>query len=94
MRCYSLTVRCGHLYLTSWVLTFYTANSESETLMNHKDSLIQREEERRRGQMTEQKSVMGSSSKPRGFRNHPDDPNNPNQVRERYLQKIRSLRLS
>jgi hypothetical protein len=42
--------------------------------MNHKDSLIQREEERRRGQMTEQKSVMGSSSKPRGFRNHPDDP--------------------
>jgi hypothetical protein len=59
--------------------------------MDHKDSLIQREEEPRRGQMT---AVMGSSSKPIGFRNHPDDPNNPNQVRERYLQKIRSLRLS
>jgi hypothetical protein len=63
--------------------------------MDHKDSLIQREEERRRGQMTaEQESVMGSSSKPTGFRNHPADPNNPNQVRERYLQKIRSSRLS
>jgi hypothetical protein len=62
--------------------------------MNHKDSMIQREEERRRGQMTaEPESVMGSGSKRTGFRNHPDDPNNPNQVRERYLQKIRSLRL-
>jgi hypothetical protein len=54
-----------------------------------------KEEEQRRGQMTaEQKSVTGSSSKPGAFRNDPDDPNNPNQVRERYLQKIRSLRLS
>jgi hypothetical protein len=62
--------------------------------MNHKDSMIQREEERRRGQMTsETESVMGSGAKRTGFRNHPDDPNNPNQVRERYLQKIRSLRL-
>jgi hypothetical protein len=50
------------------------------------------EEERRHGQMTaEQKSVVGASAKPGGFRNDPDDPNNPNQVRERYLQKIRSL---
>ena len=30
MSCYSLTVRCGHPYLTSWVLTFYAANSEPE----------------------------------------------------------------
>jgi hypothetical protein len=53
------------------------------------------EEERRRGQMTaEQKSVTGPNSKPEGFRNDPDDPNNPNQIRERYLQRIRSLRLS
>jgi hypothetical protein len=57
--------------------------------MDHK------EQERQRGQMTaEQKSVMGSSSKPGGFRNDQDDPNNPNQVRETYLQKIRSLRPS
>jgi hypothetical protein len=57
--------------------------------MNHKDSLIQREEERRRGQMTEQKSVMGSSSKPRGFRKHPDDPNNPNQV-QRAVEELQA----
>jgi hypothetical protein len=57
--------------------------------MDHK------EEERQRGQMTaEKKSVMGSSSKPGGFRNDPDDPSNPNQVRETYLQKIRSLQPS
>jgi len=54
-----------------------------------------KEEEQRRGQMTaDQKSVMRSRSKPAGFRNDPDDPNNPNQVRERYLQRIRSLRPS
>jgi hypothetical protein len=63
--------------------------------MDHKDSLFQLEEERRRGRKTpKQKSVTGPGSQPRGFRNHPDDPNNPNQVRERYLQKIRSLRFS
>ena len=63
--------------------------------MDHKDSLFKLEETRRRGQKTaKQKSVAGSSSKPGGFRNHPDDPSNPNQARERYLQKIRSLRLS
>jgi hypothetical protein len=60
--------------------------------MDHKDSLFQLEEERRRGQKTaKQKSVAGPGSKPGGFRNQPDDRNNPNQVRERYLQKIRSL---
>ena len=53
------------------------------------------EEQRQRGQVAaEQKSIMGSGSKPGGFRNDPDDPNNPNQVRERYLQKIRSLQHS
>jgi hypothetical protein len=28
-------------------------------------------------------------SKPGGFRNDPDDPTNPNEVRERYLRKLR-----
>jgi len=63
--------------------------------MDHKDSLLQLEEQRQRGQKTaKQKSVTGSSSRPGGFRNHPDDPNNQNEVRERYLQKIRSLQFS
>lgn len=30
-------------------------------------------------------------SKPGGFRNDPDDPTNPNEVRERYLRKLREL---
>ena len=60
--------------------------------MNYRDSLVQREEERAPGQKTaEQKSLMESRSKREGFHNNPDDPNNPNKVRERYLQKIRSL---
>ena len=62
--------------------------------MDHKDSPSQREEERRVQMTAKQQSVTRSSSKPRGFRNSPDDPNNPNEVRERYLQKIRCLRLS
>jgi len=51
--------------------------------MDHK------EEERQRGQMTaEKKSVMGSSSKPGGFRNDPDDPSNPNQCERRTCKKF------
>ena len=30
-------------------------------------------------------------SRPGGFRNDPDDPTNPNEVRERYLRKLREL---
>ena len=30
-------------------------------------------------------------SRPGGFRNDPDDPTNPNEVRERYLMKLREL---
>ena len=30
-----------------------------------------------------------SVSKPGGFRNDPDDPTNPNEVRERHLKKLR-----
>ncbi len=57
--------------------------------MDQKDSLIQHEEERRRAQLTaEQKSAMGASSKPGGFRNSPDDPNNPNEVREGTCKKF------
>ena len=30
-----------------------------------------------------------SVSKPGGFKNDPDDPTNPNEVRERHLRKLR-----
>jgi hypothetical protein len=63
--------------------------------MDHKDSLIQREKDPRRSEQSgDQNSFTGLSSKLRGFRNDPDDPNNPNKVRESYLQKMRPLRLS
>jgi hypothetical protein len=32
-------------------------------------------------------------SRPGGFRNDPDDPTNPNEVRERYLIKLREMTL-
>ena len=63
--------------------------------MYHKDSPTQREEERRgkRPVIREEERQVESISTPGGFRNHPDVPTNPNAVRERYLRKIRSLRL-
>ncbi len=61
--------------------------------MNHRDSRIfGLERERAYAQkIAEQKSLMASRSKHEGFHNHPDDPDNPNKARERYLQTIRSL---
>jgi hypothetical protein len=36
----------------------------------------------------EEESTADTVSKPGGFANHPDDPTNPNEVRERHLKKI------
>jgi hypothetical protein len=69
--------------------------------MYHRDSPTQREMERRgvapdlrEQSMMEQESDAGSISRPGGFRNDPDVPTNPNEARERYLRKLRSLRFS
>jgi hypothetical protein len=37
----------------------------------------------------DEESKEETVSKPGGFRNDPDDPTNPNEVRERHLKKIR-----
>jgi hypothetical protein len=37
----------------------------------------------------EEESKAGTVSKPGGFKNDPDDPTNPNEVRERHLKKIK-----
>ena len=37
----------------------------------------------------EKESNADMASKPGGFRNDPDDPKNPNEVRERHLKKIK-----
>ena len=36
----------------------------------------------------EEESKAETVSKPGGFKNDPDDPTNPNEVRERHLKKI------
>jgi hypothetical protein len=37
----------------------------------------------------EEESKANTVSKPGGFKNDPDDPTNPNEVRERHLKKIK-----
>jgi hypothetical protein len=37
----------------------------------------------------EEESQADTVSKPGGFNNDPDDPTNPNEVRERHLKKIK-----
>jgi hypothetical protein len=37
----------------------------------------------------EEESSADTASKPGGFDNDPDDPTNPNEVRERHLKKIK-----
>jgi hypothetical protein len=37
----------------------------------------------------EEESNANTVSKPGGFKNDPDDPTNPNEVRERHLKKIK-----
>jgi hypothetical protein len=37
----------------------------------------------------EEENQADSASKPGGFNNDPDDPKNPNEVRERHLKKIK-----
>jgi hypothetical protein len=60
--------------------------------MNHIDSRARLEQERAYAQKTaKQKVLRESRPKHEGFHNHPDDPDNPNKARERYLQTIRSL---
>jgi hypothetical protein len=37
----------------------------------------------------EQENQADTASRPDGFNNDPDDPKNPNEVRERHLEKIK-----
>jgi hypothetical protein len=37
----------------------------------------------------EEESKAATVSRPGGFKNDPDDPTNPNEVRERHLKKIK-----
>jgi hypothetical protein len=55
------------------------AMTDSSVLMGKSKDQLQAEEERK----------APTVSQPGGFRNDPDDPTNPNEVRERYLRKLR-----
>ena len=55
------------------------AMTDSSVLMGNRKDQLQAEEERK----------APTVSKHGGFRNDPDDPTNPNEVRERYLRKLR-----
>jgi len=68
--------------------------------MKHRNYWAVSVEVRRRGQSDTEahhRALVGSVvktdplSKPESFRNHPDDPSNPNEARERYLRKCRPL---
>jgi hypothetical protein len=48
-------------------------------------SLARKKDERQAAAERKAKSV----SKPGGFKNDPDEPTNPNEVRERHLRKLR-----
>jgi hypothetical protein len=55
------------------------AMTDSAVLTGKSKDQLQAEEERK----------APTVSKPGGFRNDPDDSTNPNEVRERYLRKLR-----
>jgi hypothetical protein len=75
----------------------YPDKQSPEALMDHRDSRIRLEQEQayaqkvRAEKAARKQSLMESRSKHEGFHNHPDDPDNPNKVREKYLRTIRSL---
>jgi hypothetical protein len=58
--------------------------------MNKRDKVDRRQAEPSRDQrQAKEESRAESVSKPGGFKNDPDDPTNPNEVRERFLRKLR-----
>jgi hypothetical protein len=57
------------------------AMTESSVRKGKSKDELQAEEERK----------AHTISRPGGFRNDPDDPTSPNEVRERYLRRLREL---
>jgi len=58
--------------------------------MKKRDKVDRRQAEQSRDQrQAKEESRAKSVSKPGGFKNDPDDPTNPNEVRERFLRKLR-----
>jgi hypothetical protein len=71
-----------------------TATSESPRPATDKVKSIDRSKSIDKGKskderQAEEESSCETVSRPGGFKNHPDDPTNPNEVRERHLNKIK-----
>jgi hypothetical protein len=60
---------------------------------SHRNTVIERPGEKGGGKEqtreVEEERQADSVSEPGGFKNDPDDPTNPNEVRERHLKKLR-----
>jgi hypothetical protein len=60
---------------------------------SHRNTVIERPGEKggekEHARQAEEERRADSVSKPGGFKNDPDDPTNPNEVRERHLKKLR-----
>jgi hypothetical protein len=60
---------------------------------SHRNTVIERPGEEGGGneqtRQVEEERQADSVSTPGGFKNDPDDPTNPNEVRERHLKKLR-----
>jgi hypothetical protein len=65
-----------------------TATSESPRSAADKGKSIDKSKPKDERQ-AEEESRAETVSRPGGFKNQPDDPTNPNEVRERHLKKIK-----
>ena len=66
------------LHLLNALLSTATAESSGTAKGKSKDE-----------RQADEESAAETVSKPDGFENDPDDPTNPNEVRERHLKKIK-----
>jgi hypothetical protein len=64
------------------------ATSESPRADAGQDKSIDKSKSKDERQ-AEEESKADTVSRPGGFKNQPDDPTNPNEVRERHLKKIK-----
>jgi hypothetical protein len=60
-----------------------------DTLLSTAEPEAPRKPEMPDERQAEEESQAKPASKPGGFPNDPDDPTNPNEVRERHLKKIK-----
>jgi hypothetical protein len=68
--------------------TLLSTASEQPRPGSGKDKSLDRSKSKDERQ-AEEESKANTVSKPGGFKNDPDDPTNPNEVRERHLKKIK-----